>query len=177
MYTYAREGERLGDCTCTLYTMYMYTPYMYSTCNHTGYLLTQYLEKQWLKQVSRERRKKLLFFVPWMPVGCLMLTIFSDSLPQVCCCCTCISIHTVCTCTMYMYIVTDGWYLDVLLLHNFLALVAHKRKKKNWEENDYYDSDEDTFLDRTGSSMWCLLLYSTVTVVLGFSLFATICCV
>ena len=21
---------------------------------------------------------------------------------------------------------------------------------KNWEENDYYDSDEDTFLDRTG---------------------------
>ncbi|EDO32995.1 predicted protein [Nematostella vectensis] len=29
---------------------------------------------------------------------------------------------------------------------------SKKQKQKNWEENDYYDSDEDTFLDRTGSS-------------------------
>ncbi|CAG9768766.1 unnamed protein product [Ceutorhynchus assimilis] len=28
---------------------------------------------------------------------------------------------------------------------------SRKRKSKNWEENDYYDSDEDTFLDRTGT--------------------------
>uniref|UniRef100_A0A0L8GLK9 Uncharacterized protein n=1 Tax=Octopus bimaculoides TaxID=37653 RepID=A0A0L8GLK9_OCTBM len=28
---------------------------------------------------------------------------------------------------------------------------SRKRKKKNWEENDFYDSDEDTFLDRTGT--------------------------
>ncbi|KAL1489383.1 hypothetical protein ABEB36_014290 [Hypothenemus hampei] len=28
---------------------------------------------------------------------------------------------------------------------------SRKRKKKDWEENDYYDSDEDTFLDRTGT--------------------------
>ncbi|KAJ8982848.1 hypothetical protein NQ317_016010 [Molorchus minor] len=28
---------------------------------------------------------------------------------------------------------------------------SRKRKAKNWEENDYYDSDEDTFLDRTGT--------------------------
>eukprot|EP00731_Ephydatia_muelleri_P009500 Em0005g86a len=27
---------------------------------------------------------------------------------------------------------------------------GHKRKVKTWEENDYYDSDEDNFLDRTG---------------------------
>ncbi|XP_022090980.1 kanadaptin-like [Acanthaster planci] len=27
---------------------------------------------------------------------------------------------------------------------------SHKRKVKNWKEDDYYDSDEDTFLDRTG---------------------------
>ena len=27
---------------------------------------------------------------------------------------------------------------------------GHQRKVKNWEENDYYDSDEDSFLDRTG---------------------------
>ena len=27
---------------------------------------------------------------------------------------------------------------------------SRKRKKKNWEEADFYDSDEDTFLDRTG---------------------------
>ncbi|XP_064484632.1 kanadaptin-like [Ornithodoros turicata] len=28
---------------------------------------------------------------------------------------------------------------------------GRKRKEKNWEENDFYDSDEDTFLDRTGT--------------------------
>ncbi|KAJ8346108.1 hypothetical protein SKAU_G00303010 [Synaphobranchus kaupii] len=28
--------------------------------------------------------------------------------------------------------------------------VSRKRKKKNWEDEDYYDSDDDTFLDRTG---------------------------
>ncbi|EDV22213.1 uncharacterized protein TRIADDRAFT_64173 [Trichoplax adhaerens] len=28
--------------------------------------------------------------------------------------------------------------------------VSIKRKRKNWEDNDYYDSDEDNFLDRTG---------------------------
>ncbi|BES87219.1 solute carrier family 4 (anion exchanger), member 1, adaptor protein [Nesidiocoris tenuis] len=27
---------------------------------------------------------------------------------------------------------------------------SKKAKKRNWEENDYYDSDEDSFLDRTG---------------------------
>lgn len=28
---------------------------------------------------------------------------------------------------------------------------SRKHKEKNWEENDFYDSDEDNFLDRTGS--------------------------
>ncbi|XP_001601225.2 kanadaptin isoform X1 [Nasonia vitripennis] len=28
---------------------------------------------------------------------------------------------------------------------------ARKRKTRNWEEEDYYDSDEDNFLDRTGT--------------------------
>lgn len=28
---------------------------------------------------------------------------------------------------------------------------SRKRKVKNWEENDFYDSDDDTFLDRTGT--------------------------
>ncbi|KAM7445045.1 Kanadaptin [Porites harrisoni] len=28
---------------------------------------------------------------------------------------------------------------------------SKKHKEKNWEENDFYDSDEDTFLHRTGS--------------------------
>lgn len=32
--------------------------------------------------------------------------------------------------------------------------LGHKAKKKNWAENDYYDSDEDTFLDRTGLSKY-----------------------
>lgn len=34
-------------------------------------------------------------------------------------------------------------------LFSFL-LVSRKRKAKNWEEEDFYDSDDDTFLDRTG---------------------------
>ncbi|XP_077586705.1 kanadaptin [Stigmatopora nigra] len=29
--------------------------------------------------------------------------------------------------------------------------VSRKRKKKDWEEQDYYDSDDDIFLDRTGT--------------------------
>lgn len=28
--------------------------------------------------------------------------------------------------------------------------MSRKRKKKNWEDEDFYDSDDDTFLDRTG---------------------------
>lgn len=34
---------------------------------------------------------------------------------------------------------------------NILIAVSRKRKKKNWEDEDYYDSDDDTFLDRTGT--------------------------
>uniref|UniRef100_UPI00398F8708 kanadaptin n=1 Tax=Pristiophorus japonicus TaxID=55135 RepID=UPI00398F8708 len=32
-----------------------------------------------------------------------------------------------------------------------LEAVSRKRKSKNWEVEDFYDSDEDTFLDRTGA--------------------------
>lgn len=32
-----------------------------------------------------------------------------------------------------------------------LVSVSRKRKQKNWEDEDYYDSDDDTFLDRTGT--------------------------
>ena len=43
----------------------------------------------------------------------------------------------------------------VRALYTCLSLqTAHKRKKRDWAENDYYDSDEDTFLDRTGLSEW-----------------------
>lgn len=33
----------------------------------------------------------------------------------------------------------------------FCVTESRKRKSKDWEANDYYDSDEDTFLDRTGT--------------------------
>ena len=33
----------------------------------------------------------------------------------------------------------------------FLIAEARKRKTRNWEEQDFYDSDDDNFLDRTGS--------------------------
>ncbi|CAN8000202.1 unnamed protein product [Ixodes hexagonus] len=42
----------------------------------------------------------------------------------------------------------------ILDQHGELRKSCHegrKRKEKNWEENDFYDSDEDTFLDRTGT--------------------------
>ncbi|XP_044262562.1 kanadaptin [Tribolium madens] len=42
----------------------------------------------------------------------------------------------------------------ILDRHGLLRQATHesrKRKPKNWEENDYYDSDDDTFLDRTGA--------------------------
>ncbi|KAJ8934387.1 hypothetical protein NQ314_013428 [Rhamnusium bicolor] len=42
----------------------------------------------------------------------------------------------------------------ILDRHGVLRQATHesrKRKAKNWEENDYYDSDDDTFLDRTGT--------------------------
>jgi len=29
-------------------------------------------------------------------------------------------------------------------------LESRAKKRRNWEEADFYDSDEDTFLDRTG---------------------------
>jgi len=31
-----------------------------------------------------------------------------------------------------------------------VCLESRAKKAKNWEEADFYDSDEDTFLDRTG---------------------------
>lgn len=43
---------------------------------------------------------------------------------------------------------------DECKLSNYRRLlIAESRKKKarNWEEEDYYDSDEDNFLDRTGT--------------------------
>ncbi|KAK4881671.1 hypothetical protein RN001_004990 [Aquatica leii] len=42
----------------------------------------------------------------------------------------------------------------ILDRHGVLRQATHesrKRKGRNWEENDYYDSDDDTFLDRTGT--------------------------
>ncbi|XP_015602841.1 kanadaptin [Cephus cinctus] len=42
----------------------------------------------------------------------------------------------------------------ILDRHGLLRQATHearKRKVRNWEEEDYYDSDEDNFLDRTGS--------------------------
>lgn len=38
-------------------------------------------------------------------------------------------------------------YLHIILI----IPESKKRKNRDWEANDYYDSDEDTFLDRTGT--------------------------
>ncbi|KAK7104376.1 kanadaptin-like [Littorina saxatilis] len=42
----------------------------------------------------------------------------------------------------------------LLDMHGMLHASKHesrKKKSKNWEDDDFYDSDEDTFLDRTGT--------------------------
>lgn len=41
-------------------------------------------------------------------------------------------------------------HLFVLYYCSMFFLESRKRKEKNWEEEDFYDSDEDNFLDRTG---------------------------
>ena len=52
--------------------------------------------------------------------------------------------------------------MDSIKCVNSSFVVSHaesrKHKEKNWEENDFYDSDEDNFLDRTGSGQYNLLL-------------------
>lgn len=32
-----------------------------------------------------------------------------------------------------------------------MIIESRRKKARNWEEEDYYDSDEDNFLDRTGT--------------------------
>lgn len=39
--------------------------------------------------------------------------------------------------------------MDINFICHFAE--ARKRKTRNWEEEDFYDSDEDNFLDRTGA--------------------------
>lgn len=38
--------------------------------------------------------------------------------------------------------------MNIISFHQFVE--SRKRKAKNWGDNDFYDSDDDTFLDRTG---------------------------
>ena len=44
-------------------------------------------------------------------------------------------------------------------------LTGHKRKAKTLEENDYYDSDEDNFLDRTGDGEGVAIIKVVLTLV------------
>ena len=41
--------------------------------------------------------------------------------------------------------------LILIFLFNSVCTESRKRKSRNWEEEDFYDSDEDIFLDRTGT--------------------------
>lgn len=36
-------------------------------------------------------------------------------------------------------------------MYYYRSIESRKKKSRNWEEEDYYDSDEDNFLDRTGT--------------------------
>lgn len=50
-------------------------------------------------------------------------------------------------CICYIFISRINLFTEIV----FFSLEGKKHKEKNWEENDFYDSDEDSFLDRTGS--------------------------
>ena len=57
--------------------------------------------------------------------------------------------HLVC-----MYKNIDVW---IRIIHTYICYmyyIGRKKVAKNWEEDDFYSSDEDTFLDRTGISMY-----------------------
>ena len=41
-----------------------------------------------------------------------------------------------------------------MYVHLLCTYVGRKKMVKNWEEDDFYSSDEDTFLDRTGISTY-----------------------
>lgn len=43
------------------------------------------------------------------------------------------------------------YFLSFAIFCFYIFSESKKRKERNWEENDYYDSDDDTYLDRTGS--------------------------
>ena len=47
----------------------------------------------------------------------------------------------------------------VCVMSVFLWYAGRKKKLKNWEEDDFYSSDEDTFLDRTGISMYIMYMH------------------
>ena len=32
---------------------------------------------------------------------------------------------------------------------------SRKKRERNWEQDDFYESDEDNFLDRTGTGTLC----------------------
>lgn len=49
------------------------------------------------------------------------------------------------------YIFVNFFNFLLFIIHFYINLLeSRKRKEKNWEEEDFYDSDEDNFLDRTG---------------------------
>ena len=50
------------------------------------------------------------------------------------------------------------------LIRFHYILESRKKRERNLEEDDFYESDEDNFLDRTGTSM-----------MLDFILFSQIC--
>ena len=61
-----------------------------------------------------------------MPIHKLVMYVYESSLAQITVVCVCVCM-CVCVCVS-----------------------GRQRLTKNWEDNDYYDSDEDSFLDRTG---------------------------
>lgn len=50
--------------------------------------------------------------------------------------------HFTCTCL--------SLYLFCNVLSYFTLVESRKKRERNWEDDDFYESDEDNFLDRTG---------------------------
>lgn len=116
-----------------------------------GYPLILLLVKlSMLKPVCRERRKRQYFSVHLMLVECWMHRTYCDTTQMV---------HTYWQCNydseVYYVVFSTGTRKSVTSCFS-----ARKPKEKDWAENDYYDSDEDTFLDRTGISECYVCMYA-----------------
>lgn len=120
--------------------------------NWTGCLWMMHQGSSWWQRFSiQEKRRKQWYSVHWKLAGCSMLEgYWGKKQVNNCDHSQCPKLGIWDCCLEFALLLSD---VQIIL---FLAFpmpfsVSRKRKSKNWEDEDFYDSDDDTFLDRTGA--------------------------